>query len=236
MTRPHEDGFTLSELLVATAIMLGLMTAVFGLTNQAQGVFETQPELSDMQQRLRIGVDTLVKDLVMAAAPVRPYRVGQRRSDPDAGIFYRHDTVTLTGVPWDGAAATSDTYYLRSDIASNTFQLMHYDGADTDLPVVDNAVKLAFEYFSADRRWIDPTTLQDGPWLPDEIDPNRFDRDLLNIRRVQVTLRVQAERAALRGPAGILFLQGGTAGNAGRYVPDREIRFDVSPRNLNLGR
>ena len=227
---------TLGELLIATAITMSLTAAIVGLTQPAQVLFDTQPELSDMQQRLRVGVDTLVKDLLMAAAPVRPYRVGQRRSDPDAGIFYRHDAVTLTAVPWGDAPTTSDTYYLRSDIASNTFQLMHYDGAKTDLPVVDNAVKLEFEYFSADRQRLDPTMLQDGPWLPDEIDPNRFDSDLLKIRRVQVTLRVQAARAALRGPAGILFLHGGTAGSMGRYVPDREIRFDVSPRNLDLGR
>lgn len=227
---------TLGELLIATAITMSLTAAIVGLIQPAQNLFDTQPELSDMQQRLRVGVDTLVKDLLMAAAPVRPYRVGQRQSDPDAGIFYRPDTITLVAVPWDDAATRADTYYLKSDIASNTFQLMHYDGAETDLPVVDNMVKLEFEYFSNDRLRLDPATLQDGPWLPDEVDPNRFDSDLLNIRRVQVTLRVQAARAALRGPAGILFLHGGTAGSMGRYVPDREIRFDVSPRNLNFER
>lgn len=224
---------TLGELLVATAITMSLTAAIAGLTQPAQGLFDTQPELSDMQQRLRVGVDTLVKDLLMAAAPVRPYRVGQRQSDPDAGIFYRHDTITLVAVPGDDGTTMTDTYYLKSDIASNTFQLMHYDGEETDLPVVDNAVKLEFEYFGNDRLRLDPAIFQDGPWFPDAVDPSRFDRDLLNIRRVQVTLRVQAARAALRGPAGILFLHGGTAGSA-RYVPDREMRFDVSPRNLNL--
>ncbi len=225
---------TLGELLIATFITMGLMAAVLGLAEPAQGLFDAQPELSDMQQRLRVGIDTLAKDLLMAAAPVRPYRVGQRRSDPDAGIFYRRDTITLMAVPWGEGAPTSDTYYLKSDITSNTFQLMHYDGAETDLPVVDNTVKLEFEYFGRDRRRLDPATFQDGPWFPDGFDPNRFDRDLLNIRRVQVTLRVQAARAALHGPAGGLFLHGGTAGSMGRSVPDREIQFSVSPRNLNL--
>jgi len=231
-----DAGFTISELLVAAAITIALMATIFGVMNPVQGMFDAQPELSDMQQRLRIGVDALTKDLLMAGVPVRPYRAGQRHSDPDSGIFYRHDTITLLSVPWKDAAINSHTYYLRSEPTTNTFQLMHYDGAETDLPVVDHVVRLEFEYFAADRVRLDPPTLQDGPWYPDDTDPHRFDADLLNIRRVRVTLRVQAARAALRGPAGILFLHGGTATSRERYLPDREIRFDVSPRNLNRER
>jgi len=233
--RRRADGFTLIELLVSTAITLGLMATLFGVTNPALGTFDAQPELSDMQQRLRIGVDVLAKDLLMAEVPVMPYRVGRRNPDPDLGIFFRPDTVSLVSA-WEGAAVSSHTYYLRSDIAAGEFQLRHYDGAATDLPVVEHVVKLEFEYFGADRMRLDPSRLQDGPWYPDDTDANRFDTDLLNIRRVRVTLRVQAARAALRGPAGVLFVHGGTAASGERYLPDREIRFDVSPRNLNLER
>ena len=91
--RGREDGFTLIELLVATAITLGLMATLFGLTNPALGIFDAQPELSDMRQRLRIGVDVLRKDLLMAEAPVMPYRVGRRDPDPGLGIFFRQDTI-----------------------------------------------------------------------------------------------------------------------------------------------
>ena len=45
--------------------------------------------------------------------------------------------------------------------------------------------------------------------------------------------RNDAARAALRGPAGMLFVHGGTATSSERYLPDREIRFDVSPRHAN---
>jgi prepilin-type N-terminal cleavage/methylation domain-containing protein len=78
--------------------------------------------------------------------------------------------------------------------------------------------------------------LTDGPWCPDMISPDRFDADLLRIRAIGVTLRVQAALDALRGPAGTLFLNAGTATNVSRWVPDQELRFDVTPRNLNLGR
>src|SRR5207249_2656850 len=46
----------------------------------------------------------------------------------------------------------------------------------------------------------------------------------------------QAAMAALRGPASALFTHGGTSNGGSKWVPDQEIRFMVSPRNLNLGR
>jgi hypothetical protein len=81
-----------------------------------------------------------------------------------------------------------------------------------------------------------PAQLMDGPWCPDETNPNRWDADLLRIRTVAVTLRVETAARALRGPAGLLFTNGGTARGGNRWVPDQEVRFKVTPRNLNLGR
>jgi hypothetical protein len=78
--------------------------------------------------------------------------------------------------------------------------------------------------------------LTDGPWCPDAITPSRWDADLLRIRRISVTLRVEAAAAALRGPASVLFSHGGTSRGGAMWVPDQEVRFQVSPRNLNFGR
>jgi len=50
----------------------------------------------------------------------------------------------------DGSQITqvaTHTYYLKTDVNTNTYQLMHYDGYKTDLPIVDNVVKLNFSYF-----------------------------------------------------------------------------------------
>jgi hypothetical protein len=85
--------------------------------------------------------------------------------------------------------------------------------------------------------------LTDGPWCPDAAFPTRFDADLLRIRKVGVRLRVQVASAELRGPAAALspggtplFLQPGTARVGRNLVPDQDIRFEVTPRNFNLGR
>ena len=78
--------------------------------------------------------------------------------------------------------------------------------------------------------------LTDGPFCPNATDANRWDADLLRIRKIAVTLRVQTAVAALRGPAGVLFARGGTSTGGIRWVPDQEIRVEVAPRNLNLAR
>ena len=45
------------------------------------------------------------------------------------------------------ARVVMHTYYLAADEGAGTYQLMHYDGAETDLPIVDDVVRLEFEYF-----------------------------------------------------------------------------------------
>jgi hypothetical protein len=390
-----EVAFTLIEVLVATAMMATLMAAVFAMLNPARETFDAQLEHEDVLQRMRVGVDGLHKDLIMAGAgtyigptaaplrdafaPVMPYRFGESNADPPKGIFYRTDTISVVFVPstasqatirdfllpgsrdlrinaapncppdtmasvcgftggmqvalfdgsgnWDALSVVSasagvlyvehagdlssaypagsaisaiamHTYYLKSDKTSST--VMHYDGRRTDMPVVDNVVSLRFDYFGdaqpprvlagssttdpnrahvtygprppivnvddSSDSWaagencttqivngvqvprlsvlgdgftqvvLTPSALQDGPWCPDETRSSRYDADLLRIRRVAVTLRVQAAVAWLRGPTGALFTRGGTARSGSRFVPDREIRFDVAPRNLNLMR
>jgi hypothetical protein len=213
--------------------------------------------------------------------------------------------VAHTG-PWaaaydhgDATAVEVDvrTYFLRT-AAGESGQLVHYDGFETDRPVVDHVTDLAFEYYGvpeppALREPLDPSVdsarasygppappaghddpadtwgagencvfaraagapvprlaalgaaatlvrlapidLQDGPWCPDASHV-RYDADLLRVRRVHVRLRVQAAAAMVRGSAGPLFSRGGTATLAARLVPDLQVDFDVSPRNLHAGR
>jgi hypothetical protein len=75
-----------------------------------------------------------------------------------------------------------------------------------------------------------------GPWCPDATATNRWDADLLRIRSIGVTLRVESASAALRGPASALFMRGGTSRGGQRWLPDQEMRFRVTPRNLSVGR
>jgi hypothetical protein len=75
--------------------------------------------------------------------------------------------------------------------------------------------------------------LNDGPWCGDG--QNRFDADLLRVKKVMVTLRMQAADAAFRASGGD-YVVAGRSQEALRNIPDYSVRFEVAPRNLNLGR
>jgi hypothetical protein len=386
--RQGQCGFTLLEVTIAMGLTMAVTASIFATMHPAHGAFMTEPEAADMQQRLRVAVDTLTMDLMVAGAgsylgaqagslvhhfaPVLPFRPGA--PDDDAAGTGRTDVITLISVPSTAAQTTLvadlppadltmqvaaepgcpaglnlcsfaagitvlvydsrgnfdaftlmdvadaaaqltvarsaaltgspyiagstvvearvHTYFLKTDIPTQTFQLMRDDGSgNAAVPVVDHIVGLAFEYYGEPQAPIltsggttygpEPPPLEtrttaypagencafqvdaasgrqvsrlaalgatttlvpltaaqlgDGPWCPDDTSANRWDADLLRIRTVAVTIRVEAALAALRGPAGVLFTNGGTSRAANRWVPDQAIRFQVSPRNLNLGR
>ena len=80
---------------------------------------------------------------------------------------------------------------------------------------------------------LDAVQFSDGPWCPDDGAADKWDADLLRIRTVVVSLRVQAAGVALRGPAGTLFTHAGTATVSQRWAPDLDVRFRVTLRNIN---
>ncbi len=117
----RNGGFSLVEILIATAILTLLVASVFDLVNPMHGTFQAQPEAGDLQQRLRVAVDVLASSIRAAGAgslvgagrgplarslpSVLPYRIGEARSDPAAGVWYRPDVITLLSTPLTGAQA-----------------------------------------------------------------------------------------------------------------------------------
>ena len=357
-----ESGYTITELLVSTAIMVTVTGAIFGLMNPAQGSAQTQPEAADLQQRMRVGSDTLFKELVMSGAgpyqgpttgslinffaPILPRRTGRNAADPTQGpASFRSDAITLSYIP-NSYSQTSisspmpqvaaelkvfdqpncpkgrqlcgfeegmqviifdtsgnfDTFVITqvqddaghlqhrqqplnfpyatgaqvTQIVSNTYyldrttnQLMRYNGADEDIALVDDVVDVRFDYYGdpnpprfpqpplgtanclydAACNYVGPPALpaQDGSLasLPAAVltngpycgsGANEFDADLLRVRKVRVSLRMQATRGTLRGADTTLFMKPGSALSGQRTVPDYRVSFEVSPRNLNLAR
>jgi type II secretory pathway pseudopilin PulG len=121
-----ESGFTIVELLVASIIMLGITATIFSLVDPARGTYRTQPEVSDMQQRLRVGSSFLKDDLIMAGAgsqatngpqstkgsllnffaPIQPVRIGGALADPLNNVFFRDNAITVFYIPPNGPQAT----------------------------------------------------------------------------------------------------------------------------------
>jgi hypothetical protein len=78
-----------------------------------------------------------------------------------------------------------------------------------------------------------PDVLTDGPWCGSGT--NQFDADLLRVRRVRVTLRLQAADPSVRGLDTTRFRQPGFARSSATQVPDVTVVVDVAPRNLRVG-
>jgi methyl coenzyme M reductase subunit D len=76
------------------------------------------------------------------------------------------------------------------------------------------------------------SSFSDGPWRG--VGSNQYDADLLQIRLVRVTLRVQVGQVMLRGSSSDFAVRGLARG--ARTVSDYTLRFDVAPRNMNPGK
>src|ERR1051326_8636704 len=62
-TQKRQRGFTLTEVLVATAIFTIVMLAALLMYDRNNRVFKSGVQASDLQQNTRIGFDKLVSDL-----------------------------------------------------------------------------------------------------------------------------------------------------------------------------
>ena len=74
--------------------------------------------------------------------------------------------------------------------------------------------------------------LTDGPICG--LSPNRFDGDLLRVQKIGVAITVQVARPELRGDDPDQFRNRGSARSGEAWVPDYTMRFEVTPRNMNL--
>ena len=62
----NQSGFSLVELLVAIAIVGGVAAAIYGIFFTSNRTYITQEEIADAQQRARIGMDFMTRDIRMA--------------------------------------------------------------------------------------------------------------------------------------------------------------------------
>ncbi len=73
-SRSKEAGFSLIELMVAITITVIITGAMFGLLTGGQTAFKREPERTDLQQNLRIGMNIVMEDVAMAGMGLDPYQ------------------------------------------------------------------------------------------------------------------------------------------------------------------
>jgi hypothetical protein len=74
MERNSEQGFTVLELLISTAALLGLLTGVLGLFSRGQAIFNNERGTLDMVQDTRTAFDRFTDEVRMAGAGLPGYR------------------------------------------------------------------------------------------------------------------------------------------------------------------
>ena len=67
--RQDEVGFTLLELLVATAIFMVICGAMFGLLQVSQQKYRIETQMSGSFQEARLGIDQIVRDVNISGYP-----------------------------------------------------------------------------------------------------------------------------------------------------------------------
>lgn len=196
-------GFSLVEVIVALGVTLVLTAAIVDLVAQSRRPFDVELEAADSRQRLRVAIDALQRDLLMASV-VLPYRtVG-----PSPGTF-SENVATVVSEQLSGSEAVR-TYYLRGDPASGSSHLMRAEGGGGDAPVVDGVTSLSFAFLGNPAGPVDPDhacdappvggalvsiaepELTDGPWCPALGGVATVDADLLRVRAVVVRLGLRA--------------------------------------------
>ncbi|MBI2833127.1 MAG: hypothetical protein HYX76_01710 [Acidobacteria bacterium] len=131
-----ESGFTLIEMVVSVGIMVLVTGAIFQMLGSNTNTFRAQPEVADMQQRLRVAADMISKDLMDAGAgpergigagplslyfpPIRPGRTGA--TSPDGELTASANRISIVYVPQTRAQAVvaSDLAMTTSDIVLRT--------------------------------------------------------------------------------------------------------------------
>jgi hypothetical protein len=218
----HDGGFSMVELILALGITVLATTVIFDLVGRTRRRFDEESHIADRQQRVRVAVDALYRDLAVASA-VLPYRLAGPAAD-SPGSFYTGVATVIIPQP-EGEQVR--TYFVDRDTVTGWFRLARAEGAGGGVPVVDQITELAVDYFGTR---IDPAAapadpcasalddaqlvplaaaeLSDGPWCA--VAGVSIDADLLRTRQVVVRLRV----AGVPGP----------------------VRFAVAPRNLNRQR
>jgi prepilin-type N-terminal cleavage/methylation domain-containing protein len=123
--------------------------------------------------------------------------------------------------------ARSDRFELARQ-ADGAQSLVRITAAGATEPMVDGIAALAFEFWDEASA---PVLVWDGPWR--QGGPTAaYDTDVFRVRRVDVSMRLAALAAAVRGPTGRWFSRGGGATlDPSRWVPDRVVKASVMLRD-----
>ena len=143
------------------------------------------------------------------------------------GVLTVRDIDTPRTATYPAGARIMTLAEVTYTLDSATRQLRRREGGGS-FPLADNVTELRFEYFDAAFVRLPLTSLVDGPFRG--AGRMAFDADLLRIRTVRASVRLDTGVDAFRGRDVRVFRRPGTA-TGPRHVPDLIAAVDVAVRN-----
>jgi type IV pilus assembly protein PilW len=148
--KSNQKGFTLLEVLIAIAITGVVLGAIYNVFSSANQSYFTQDSVADTQQRARIALDFMVRDIRMAGLdPMLTYTAGIELATATKIRFTADKTMN---------GAIENTNRERLTYEYNGTNLYLYEGADLSSPppqppaeiLIDNVNALSFTYLDTD--------------------------------------------------------------------------------------
>jgi type IV pilus assembly protein PilW len=139
--RNIQQGFTLTELLIAMAMVGIVMAAVYSTYKSQQDTYVAQEQVAEMQQNLRASLYQMARDLRMAG--FNPQRA------PNVGGF-------VTQLPDDGLGeTTTDSTNIAFTIDENKNGSIDLNDNDEQIAYrLDNATKTLQKFRVSDDTWL----------------------------------------------------------------------------------
>jgi len=215
-----QAGFSLAEILMATAISSVVLLALYLLYDVNQVTFVKGEQQADLQQNARIAVDRIVRELRLAgserqAPPVIPascataiqlaeatrinFIANINDNDPTERVEYTYDNASnpprINRAQWTSAAGPGCNWSAPSGVQS----------------FAERVTALRFTYYDANNVCLGGAAAPDCPAPPAAVPGG----SLGNIRRISVTITTQDAQT-------------------GSKAQPFTLRAEVRPRNLGL--
>jgi type IV pilus assembly protein PilW len=140
-------GFTLVEMLIAMAVGLVVLGALYSVFTIQNKTFADQEEIVAMQQSVRAGMDMMIREIGMAG--YNPARVTFNGVTVDTSQL--RIMADLTGDGDTGDENEDITYkYYDSTNPDYPYQIKRKTGNGNFLPFVENVQSFTFEYLKSD--------------------------------------------------------------------------------------
>lgn len=134
-------GFTLTELMVAMAVGLIVLAAIYHVFVFQSQRFDREEQIAEMQQNARAAMDTMTREIRMAGY--------DPDGDSSAGILAAGPSSISFSLDVDQGGGSYQTCVIAYHLDPGNHRVTRVCGASGNQPLAENIQDLAFSYYDA---------------------------------------------------------------------------------------